>query len=180
MIKSTLKLLILLLLLVSSRSFAGYIATDLTDDTYITYGGYDWTWAAPVSVTNLSGIDPTTNEWVDNVFEDPSVHIGWMAIVSPELKLLFDELTLTDFKRPNGEIIQSVAYWNSHFVHVDEGNFDIRVGVKGPDGYLDEVSDTFYVRSSVVNVRIVVPEPATLLVFSVGLFAFACRKRINK
>lgn len=177
MIKSALKLLIAFMLLVASRAFAGYITTDLSEDTYITYAGYDWTWAAPVSVTNLSGLDPTTDVWVDNVFENPDVHLGWMAIVGVELEQLFSELTLIDFKR-NGNIIQSVAYWNSHFIHVDEVDFDTRVGVKGPDGYLNEESETFYVRSSVINAPTPtdVPEPTTLFIFSVGLFAFILRK----
>jgi hypothetical protein len=179
MIKYTFKLILMFSLLFSSASFAGYITADLTDDTYITYKGYDWTWAAPVSVTNLSGIDPTTDVDVDNVFEDPTVHTGWMAIIDNEIKKLFAELTLSHFQR-NGEIIQSVAYWNSHFVHVDIADFNIKVGVKGADGYIYEENDTFYVRDIADRPTAQVPEPSTLMIFAIALIALSMRKRVIK
>jgi hypothetical protein len=176
MIKFTFKLLIAALLLVSSSSFAGYIATDLTEDTYITYGGYDWTWAAPVNTTNFEGINPANNEWVTNVFEDPTVHDGWGFIEGSELELLFSELTIEHFKRvTDGTIIQSAAYWNSHFTHVDEVNFDDRSGLKEVDGHTFNYYETFYVRSAVAKV----PEPTTLFIFAAGLFGFALRKRMT-
>jgi len=112
MIKFTLKLLLPLLLVISNSAFAGLITTDLTKDTYITYQGYDWTWASPVNTSIYKGTDPTHNEYVTNVFEDPSFHAGWMFIEGSKLKELFLQLTLADFQR-NGEIVQSVAYWNS-------------------------------------------------------------------
>jgi hypothetical protein len=179
MIKYTLKLILTFSLLFSSASFAGYITTDLTSDTYITYKGYDWTWAAPISTTNFSDIDPTTGEWVDNIFEDPTVHIGWMAIIDTNIKQLFAELTLSDFQR-NGQIIQSVAYWNSHFVHVDIADFNIKVGVKGADGYTNETNDTFYVRNIANRPVAQVPEPSTLMIFAIALIALSLRKRVIK
>ncbi|MBA6352297.1 PEP-CTERM sorting domain-containing protein [Colwellia sp. BRX9-1] len=179
MIKFAFKLIVPFLLLFSSISFAGYIKTDLANDTYITYKGYDWTWAAPISTTNFSGIDPTTDEWVDNIFEDPTVHLGWMAIIDNDIKQLFTELTLGDFQR-NGEIIQSVAYWNSHFVHVDTGDFTVKVGIKGADGYVYEENDTFYVRNIASRPILPVPEPSTIMIFAIALIALSLRKRAIK
>lgn len=168
----------------SFSASAGLITTDLVNDyekndlTFITYGGYDWTWASSVSTTNFSATDPTTGKWVDNVFDDPTTRAGWMSIPAAQLldievKRLFSSLELDLFKR-NGKLIQSAAYWNSHFVHVDVDDFNKRVGIKGADGYVFEENDTFYVRKSVA-----VPEPSTLFVFAIGLLALTLRKRLT-
>lgn len=175
MIKSTLTFLFAILLFASNSANAGFITSDLAEDTYISYGGYDWTWAAPVNTTNFEGLNPTNNEWVMNVFEDPSAHSGWMFIEGAELEQLFSELTLAHFQN-NGEIIQSVAYWNSHFTHVDIFDFDNKSGVKSPDGSVFNYFDTFYVRASVANV----PEPTTLLIFGAGLLGLGIRKKMMK
>jgi hypothetical protein len=183
--KYSYKLITALLLIVSSATFAGYIETDLTEDTYITYGGYDWTWASSVSTTTFEGIDPATNLFVTNIFEDPSVHAGWMFVEGIKLESLFAELTFANFQT-NGMIIQSAAYWNSDFVHVDSFNFDDRTGIKTRDGSVRNYYETFYVRASIAQkvVRFsmaqtpaVVPEPTTLFIFAAGLVGFALRKR---
>lgn len=169
-------MLMSLLFLVATPSFATLITTPITEDlaadTYITYQGYDWTWAAPINTTNYSDNDPTTGVWVDNVFEDASFHTGWMYIDTPELNALFSTLTLADFTNSNNEIIQSVAYWNSHFVHVDTGDFNQRSGVKSADVGAEN-NETFYVRVAVAQV----PEPTTLFIFAASLLGFSIRKR---
>ena len=50
-------------------------------------------------------------------------------IEGSELELLFSTLTLADFQR-DGRVIQSAAYWNSHFTHIDTFNFNSRSGIK--------------------------------------------------
>ena len=182
MTKFTFKLLILLFTssVFSSSVFASLITDDLTPDTYITYEGYDWTWASPVNTSIYKGTDPTHNEYVTNVFEDPSFHAGWMFIEGSELKELFLQLTLADFQR-NGEIVQSVAYWNSDFVHVDISDFESgsKSGVKSAKESLVENYETFYVRASLPEAA-QVPEPTTLFIFAAGLVGFALRKRNAK
>lgn len=173
MIKFTIKYFIALCFLASSQVFAGYITTDLTEDTYITYKGYDWTWASSVNATLFSGLNPADDQWVENVFQDPTAHEGWMAIVDAEIKAIFAELTLEQFQK-NGQVIQSAAYWNSHFVHVDVANFNERAGIKGGGA---EYFETFYVR---VSTPANVPEPSTLLIFAFGLLGLSVRKYIKK
>jgi hypothetical protein len=174
MIKFTLKVVLAILLIISSNVFAGYITSDLTKDTYISHSGYDWTWAAPINTTNYEGLN-SENEWVMNVFEDASVHTGWMFIEGAELELLFSQLTLADFQI-NGLVIQSVAYWNSEFTHVDIFDFLNKSGVKSADGGVFDYYETFYVRASVASVD--VPEPSTLMSFTLGLIALVSKKKL--
>lgn len=176
MIRYSFKLIIGLFLLISGSTFAGYIETDLSADTYISYGGYDWTWASSVNTTTFEGEDPTTGLFVTNTFEDPTVHAGWMFVEGNELQTLFSELMFTDFQR-NGMVVQSAAYWNSDFVHVDVFNFSERSGVKTPDGSVQNYFETFYVRASNTQAPATVPEPTTLFIFAAGLVGFALRKR---
>ena len=181
MIKFASKLLCSFLLLLSSSSFAGFITTDLAEDTYVTYGGYDWTWVSSVNSTNFEGTNPADGQFVTNVLEDPTAHAGWMFIQGTELETLFSQLTLSQFQ-VNGEIIQSAAYWNSHFVHVDVFDFNNKSGVKVADGSIFDFYDTFYVRASLSPVSPVtsVPEPTTLFIFGIGLVGFGLRQRTKK
>ena len=182
MIKFTSKLLCSFLLLLSSSSFAGFITTDLAEDTYITYGGYDWTWASSVNSSNFEYKNTADGELITNILEDPTAHAGWMFIQGAELETLFAQLTLSQFQ-VNGEIIQSAAYWNSHLIHVDVEDFGFKSGVKVADNSLLNFSETFYVRASLpalVLPAASVPEPTTLFIFGAALLGFGIRKRCNK
>ncbi|AWB58980.1 PEP-CTERM sorting domain-containing protein [Colwellia sp. Arc7-D] len=179
MIKFTLKLLFPLLLLISNSAIAGLITTDLTRDTYITYKGYDWTWASTINTTLYS--DSAFGEEEDpeeNTFKDADFHAGWMVIVGIELEGLFGELKLTNFTKTNGDFIHSLSYWNSIYTEVFAGGFAYRIGAKNDEKDSEtRTYDTFYVRSSVAQAPAVVPEPTTLFIFGAGLLGFALRKR---
>jgi hypothetical protein len=189
MIKSTLKFISVLCFFLTSNVFAGYIATDLTEDTYITYKGYDWTWASSVNVTNYEKSDFFTGEIVSNTFEDASVHSGWLSFTTgSDLDVIFQELTLSDFMR-NNTAVQSFAYWNSFFDAVDpvfdEGHanfnpleFALRSGMKDDTGDFEN-NETFYVRASIAP-TISVPEPTTLLILAIGLLGVVIRQKIAK
>ena len=179
MIKSASKLLCLFLFLLSSSAYSGAITTDLTEDTYFTYGGYDWTWASSVNVTNYD-LFVFGQGAISNTFEDASFHNGWMEIVNsiehPMLEQLFSELTLANFTDGN-DIIHSAGYWNSTFITVDEDQFANRKGQKNPNDLTSDFHfETFYVRASVTSV----PEPTTLLIFGAGLLGLGIRKKIAK
>lgn len=191
MMKYSLKVFTALLLLVSNAVFAGYIETDLTENTYITYGGYDWTWASSVNITHYEKTDFFTSEKINNTFEDASVHAGWMSFSEgSEIDKLFKNLTLNHFIS-NNTAIHSFQYWNSYFSAVDtvfqEGQsdfnplvFELRSGVKDETGSFDN-NETFYVRTSALTAAAAapatVPEPSTLFIFAVGLLGFSLRKR---
>ncbi|MFT6418133.1 MAG: hypothetical protein ACJAVU_000339 [Cognaticolwellia sp.] len=189
MIKNLFKLITTLFLLVSNCSFAGFITTDLTEDTYITYKGYDWTWASSVNVTTYDLVDFFTEEKVKNIFEDASVHQGWMSFsAGSDLDFIFQEIVFDDFLDGNKKVIQSFAYWNSYFIDVDkefnDGTpllkttmFNQRRGAKDDNDNGFENFETFYVRASVAQAPAVVPEPTTLFIFGAGLLGFALRKR---
>jgi hypothetical protein len=183
---------------ISQQAIASIITADLPENTYITYGGYDWTWASPVSVTNYSydffnGIELVP---VENYFADPTAHQGWMFI-SDELSALFENLTLEDFTDTNDDIIHSFSYWNSIFSNVSElsiSDFDnilqgsIRNFGDGEyynlimleDGNRREDYETFYVRVAVNSI----PEPLTIIIFTLGLIiltirAFHLKSKVN-
>lgn len=170
--------------LLSSSAFAGIINSDLTEDTYFSYGGYDWTWASSINITNYERII-FGQGLVKNTFVDASFHDGWIEIVNsaehPTLKQLFSELTLSNFLDSNDNPIHSAAYWNSTFHTVDKSQFERRKGMKNPD---DSVSDfyyeTFYVRVTPPAQPITVPEPTTLLIFGATLIGFSLRQRMTK
>jgi len=175
MIKSILKVLFSLVLFTSNQAYAGLMTANLSENSYITYGGYDWTWASPVNTTKFEGIDPATHLFVTNLFKDPSAHAGWFFIEGNELEGLFSTLTLADFQR-NGRVIQSAAYWNSHFTHIDTVNFNSRSGIKSLKGSVVNYYDTFYVRVATIKV----PEPTSLLILAAALLGFIRRKPIQQ
>ncbi|MFT6208765.1 MAG: hypothetical protein ACJA0T_002689 [Colwellia sp.] len=175
MIKSILNVLFSICIFISNQAFAGPITANLTENSYITYGGYDWTWASPVNTTKYEGIDPVTNLFVTNIFKDPSAHAGWLFIEGNKLEGLFSTLTLADFKR-NGRVIHSAAYWNSDFTHIDTFNFNSRSGIKSLEGSVVNYYETFYVRIATTKV----PEPTSLLILVAALLGFIWRKPIQQ
>lgn len=191
MIKFILKFISALCLLISSHSYAGYIQTDLADGTFITYKGYDWTWASSVNVTNYRKVDFYTSEETVNTFEDATVHAGWMSFTEgSSLDAIFQELTLADFMGSNNQIVHSIAYWNSYFTDIDDVfkaahssynplYFAFRSGMKNDSGTF-ETDETFYVRVTPPAQPITVPEPTTLLIFGATLIGFSLRQRMSK
>lgn len=190
MIKFVLKTFIAISFIASSTALAGLISDDLVNDfendnlTFITYQGYDWTWASTVNIGEYSVTDPTDfSNTITNTFEDASFRAdtGWMTFdKDSDLQTLFMQLTIEDFTY-KGEIIQSIEYWNSEFTDVsaaDINNFNVgrRSGEKRADSMPNfTLYETFYVRKSVA-----VPEPSALFIFSLGLFALALRKRLAR
>jgi hypothetical protein len=164
---------------ISQQAIAGIITADLPENTYISYAGYDWTWASPVSSTEYVFDGDSTN-----ILQDPDFHMGWMFIVGENLTTLFDDLSLSDFTDFNNDYIQSAAYWNSHFTHVDPNDFSSgdyynSSMVVFPDIYAN--FETFYVRVAVNSI----PEPLTIIIFTLGLItltirAFHLKSKVNK
>jgi hypothetical protein len=176
MIKLIIKFVFPIFFLISSSAFAGLITTELAEDTYISYEGYDWTWASPVNVetyNNGSGLGTNTLEAPNAFGRD------WLFIEGVDLLALFDELTVDMFKKTDGTLITSVLYWNSLYTEVDmdEANFNLKSSVWNviPLDFFNQ-RDTFYVR----NTPSQVPEPSTIMIFAIALIALSLRKRAVK
>ena len=142
-------------------------SNDVASEFYITKDGYDWVWASFVN-TQFSFED-------QNELKLPTYNgRNWMfATTAMELEALFS-LTLADFTRPDGTIIEGTEYWNTGIHGVDIDNLIDKeissvwvINQADPKFYYD----TFYVRKANV------PEPTTLLIFAAGLVGFALRKR---
>ena len=90
-----------------------------------------------------------------NELKAPEFHSGWRYASQDELDILRFELTLADFTRTDGSLTSNMpAEWNF---------------------------ETFYVRDTVSTQPVTVPEPTTLLIFSVGLLGFSSlRQRMSK
>jgi len=138
--------------LMVGTAFANPIATDLPSDTYVIQDGLKWTWASPVNEEFFNS----------NVLSDPSFHIGWRFATNAELANI---PSLADFDFGN---IQSTAYWNSEYTHVDVSDFTggYFASLWGHDAY-----ETFYVSA--------VPEPGAyaMLLAGLGLLGFMARRR---
>jgi hypothetical protein len=155
---------------ISQQAMASIITADLPENTYISYAGYDWTWASPVSSTEYVFDDGDST----NILQDPNFHMGWMFIVGENLTTLFDNLSLSDFTDINGDYIQSAAYWNSHIIHVDPADYDdgryYNLATEPTEDHYANY-ETFYVRVAVTNI----PEPLTIVIFTLGLFTLTIR-----
>jgi hypothetical protein len=155
---------------ISQQAIAGIITADLPENTYITYGGYDWTWASSVSSSEYVFNDGDST----NILQDPDFHMGWMFIVDSNLTSLFNDLSLSDFTDSNGDYIQSAAYWNSHFTHVDPNDYssnDYYNSAMVLSSHPYSTFETFYVRTSLAEI----PEPLNVIIFTLGLFALTIR-----
>jgi hypothetical protein len=133
---------------------------DLPVGTYITVGNLDWTWASPVATANWGG---------SNTLYGPDLHAGWRYASADELA-----------NRPNasaflvdGQAVQSVAYWNSYFTHIDYNDGVLGFVRSMPDG---SAYETWYVR----DVAGVVPEPATWAMMIIGFGAVGTMVRTGR
>jgi len=167
MIKFTQLLFATILLIQSSSAFATLITTDLTDDTYITVNGLDWTWASPVN-SEIFGL---------NELMAPSFH-GWRFATNEELTFLKTSLTLADFTRDDGTYIHSASYWNTFYTDINTLNFiDDAVSSNWvAESAFNSYFETFYVREAQTKP---VPEPTNIAIFGIGLIALAFRKKFK-
>ena len=180
MIKLIKKFVFPLFFLISSSSFAG-LMQDLPESTYYSDGVYDWTWASPVNVTTqvVVGGGFGGGAGFTNTFEDADFHAGWMdfdEFNNPDIYALFEALTLSNFTRGDGSIIQSAAYWNTNYTYVNEDKFSTRLGKKNDVLGITDSFETFYVRVTPSDV----PEPSTIMIFAIALIALSLRKRAIK
>ena len=200
MIKFLLKLSIICSFAFSAISHSALITSDLTEDYYFSYQGFDFAWASSANSerTYLAGLDSNTLLAAD-------FHDGWEFAAPETLGLLTSNFTGTEllekFTRSDGSYKHAFEFWNTHFDEVvpDVGTDNIIAkDIKSdwswsiPDGEVfDELSDmekffqhleiqntdgtaydTFYVRKTPV------PEPSTLLIFAIALIALASKKRL--
>ena len=140
---------------------ANPIASALPTSTYIIQNGLAWTWASPVN----------EQIWGSNVLSAPSFHEGWRFATNAEL---LDLPTLADF---GFGAIQSTAYWNSVFTHVDTSDMaDGSINSQWGNGSYE----TFYVSNLWAGAPIAaVPEPETyaMLLVGLGLVGFQLRRK---
>ena len=180
MFKFTRKYYLLFILCLFNTAQAGIITTDLTADDYVSYKGLDWAWASPVNVEH----------WGSNILKAPDFHSGWRVATEDELTILRTELGLTAFTKENGQgektYIEAVQYWNTEFVTISLdlvspytlSTYDFENDFVSSDWlfYGVDYFDTFYVRESSISV----PEPTTLLIFSIALIIVALRKSVKQ
>lgn len=166
-----------------------FLTEELEGINYVTYNGWDYAWVSPVNSVTWSG----------NTLYAPQLQKNWFNATISDLTGNIDHLSIiktlgVNFftKTENGEsyFIHAVEFWNSQFKSLalttnEESsltslNFaagDI-VGEINQLGARKKHFDLFYVRN--VSDRPApsqVPEPASLLIFALGLIALSLRVR---
>lgn len=189
MIKFITTFLVVLSFFAVSVANATLITDDLSEDTYITHNNIDWTWASPVNQAT----------WGTNTLYGPSLHTGWRYASLSELDYLRNTLTLSAFTKQdaggNDVYIHSVQYWNDIFLSITQtidpvsspsiDNFRDGYISSDPDYYSNFGSDVghwdrFYVRDIANRPIATVPEPSTIMVFTIAVIALSIRKRAIK
>ncbi len=149
----------------SGLAISAPIEDPLPEDTCIIWNSLYWTWASPVSEQET---------WFEgellNQLYGPSFHEGWRFATEEEWAPFFaldgfDRLDL--FTRDDGSFIESSQYWNTDFFGVDYMDM--------AGGYISRefgggIYEMFYVRDMNGGT---VPEPGTILLFSLGLLCMA-------
>jgi hypothetical protein len=144
---------------------------------YITRDGYDWVWASSVNVENFDG---------QNTLHAPQLQKNWQFATGDFFDVLIDDLTIMDFTNGDGEYIHAAQFFNSNFDEIADtfSPFIFTLDFVSSEFYTfafndDEASyDTFYVRDSNLRPSLVVPEPTTLMIFTLGLIALVSKKRL--
>lgn len=149
------------MLMFSTSSNAG-LMTELTEDTYITSNGLDWTWASRWGTGSTAAP------------EQPTFHVGWRYATTQELDYLFENLV--NLFLNSGSPIESTAFWNDEIqVGVDQGDLSGGYIMSGANimSYGNGLictgtapCDTFYVRE-----RVEVPAPASIALWALALVA---------
>jgi hypothetical protein len=105
----------------------------------------------------------------------PELQENWLFADDALINILKTELTLADFTDTNGNIIQSVEFFNSTYDHVDIADFnsDFVNSEWTIDGSfmsgLFGGQETFYVRDLSATPPKPIPEPLTILIFATAL-----------
>lgn len=205
MTKLLYKLCFICSLLFVTTTQATLITTELAEDAYITYQGIDFAWASMVNSEKFYvGVDshnellkPTDHEGWDYATDE---QLGLLTALSGA-----DLLAL--FTREDGSYIHAFEYWNTVYDQVNDtanilaGEIRSQWSWTAPEGeiYDDLTSlektlqfleiantpltdfETIYVRASQGednNPVQPIPEPSTLLIFSLAIIALASRKKL--
>jgi len=162
----------------------------MTDDHYITVthddgSVLDWAWVSSVSV-NFTYDDFGV---LENTLFSPDLIEGWELASSTELSYFLLNIDSDDFKNTltdpgNGLDTHKKAtyFWNDNFHEVNLDNLnegDIKSSWVENSEYNflgTSYYDTFYVRTHSTDPQ-PVPEPSTLMIFALGLIAFASKKK---
>jgi hypothetical protein len=201
MIKLILKFFITCSIIFAGTSQAGPITTDLTDDFYFSYKGIDYAWASSVNSQRVY----MTSSFEPNILLDPKTHKGWDFATPEQLVMLTADFTgvelLEKFTRADQSFKHAFEYWNTFIDGVVSGIGTDNMLFKEirsqwswviPNGEVfDDLSltekftqhleiqntnftdyETFYVRPTPV------PEPSTLMIFSLGLITLVSKKKV--
>jgi len=162
----------------------------LTDDHYITVTHdngsiLDWAWVSSVSV-NFTYDGGT----LKNILYSPDLIAGWRLASSNEFNYFSQNIDSNDFKNTinnpgNGSDTHKIAtyFWNDnyHNFNVNDLNngYITSSWVENSEYNFFGISyfETFYVRTHSSDPQ-PVPEPSTLMIFTLGLIALASKKRI--